>query len=315
MTLFAITGANGFIGRHLVASLAAKGERVRALTRQAPNPKMLRSGIEWVVGDISDRDTWTRLVEPGCIVINLAYSNTSAASTAIDATAEMIEGCAKAHIAHLIHCSTVSVYGRARETRLTEQSACNPLDDYGLIKLRVEQALINKVQGRFPVTIVRPSAVFGEGGEALIKLVEELTTGMRLINYLRSSMFGRRKTHLVPVETVVAALIFLSEQPPPDETDMFIVSNDDDPFNNFRNVEQVLMAELNVSPYPVKQMPIPRVILQFMMRMMGRANINTSTEYRGDRLASRGFVKPVTLQDALRRFATTHKKRQRKDAA
>jgi nucleoside-diphosphate-sugar epimerase len=309
MTLFVITGANGFIGRHLVASLAADGKRVRALTRTKPRTGGAHAGVEWVVGDIADRATWEALLEKQCIVINLAYSNTLAASTAVDATGQMIEACARAEVAHLIHCSTVSVYGRAGETILTEQSACNPLDDYGLVKLRVENALINNVKGRFPVTIIRPSAVFGEGGEALIKLLDELTRGGRVVNYLRSSMFGQRKTHLVPVETVVAALRFICDMPAPAGIDMFIVSDDDDPFNNFRNVERVLMNELKLPPYGIPRIPLPRFLLETLMKLMGRANVNTQTEYRCDKLASRGFVKPVTLKNALRRFAENHKAR------
>ena len=306
MTLFVITGANGFIGRHLVASLVADGKRVRALTRTKPRHGDPRDRVEWIVGDTADRATWEALLEKQCVVINLAYSNTLAASTAVDATAQMIDACAQAEVAHLIHCSTVSVYGRAGESILTEQSACNPLDDYGLVKLRVENALIDNVKGRFPVTIIRPSAVFGEGGEALIKLLDELIEGSRTINYLRSSMFGRRKTHLVPVETVVAALRFIAARPGPDGIEMFIVSDDDDPFNNFRDVERVLMDELKLPPYRIPRLPLPRFLLETLMRFMGRANVNTQTEYRCDKLSNAGFVKPVTLKAALQQFAATH---------
>lgn len=309
MTLFVITGANGFIGRHLVASLVADGKRARALTRTKSRVGSNHDGVEWIVGDIADRATWDALLEKSSIVINLAYSNTLAASTAVEATAEMIEACAEARIAHLIHCSTVSVYGRAGETILTEESACNPLDDYGQVKLRLEGVVIDSVKGRFPVTIIRPSAVFGEGGEALIKLLDELARGGRFANYLRSSMFGRRKTHLVPVETVVGALRFISDMPPPARNETFIVSDDDDPFNNFRNVERVLMDELKLSPYGIPRIPLPRFLLETLMRIMGRANVNTQTEYRCDKLVGRGFVKPVILKTALRQFAENHKTR------
>lgn len=311
MTLFVVTGANGFIGQHLVSSLVGDGKPVRALTRMRSHTESTRDGVEWVVGDISDPATWDALLEKNCIVINLAYSNTLAASTAVEATAEMVEACAQVGIAHLIHCSTVSVYGRAGETIITEDSACNPLDDYGQVKLRVEGVLIDRVEGRFPVTIIRPSAVFGKGGEALVKLLDELTRGGRLVNYLRSSMFGWRKTHLVPVETVVAALRFIGDIPPPASNEMFIVSDDDDPFNNFRNVEQVLMSELKLPPYAIPRIPLPQLLLETLMRIMGRANVNTQTEYRCDKLAGRGFVKPMTLKDALCRFAENHEGRGR----
>jgi nucleoside-diphosphate-sugar epimerase len=308
MSIYVITGANGFIGRHLMNDLVASGQRVRALTRRAPNSWLAADNVEWVVGDISDKATWERLVEPGCTVINLAYSHASVESAALDATKRMIEACATAGIARLIHCSTVSVYGRAHETLLTEDSACNPLDEYGRIKLAVEQELLGRIGGRFEVAIVRPSAVFGDGGEALITHVNHLTSRNRVINYCRSSLFGRRKTHLVPVETVVAALRFLCETTQFIDAETFIVSDDDDPFNNFLDVERVLMEELDVAPYRIVPVPLPRLFLETLMRVKGRANINTRTEYRSDKLLSRGFKKPVTLEHALRRFAARQKK-------
>jgi nucleoside-diphosphate-sugar epimerase len=308
MSLYVITGANGFIGRHLLKDFMASGHAVRALTRNASKSRVAAENVEWVVGDISDKATWERLLEPGCTVINLAYSHASVESAALEATKRMVEACANAGIARLIHCSTVSVYGRAHETLLTEASACNPLDEYGRIKLAVEQQLLGTVGGRFEVAILRPSAVFGVGGEALITLVNHLTKGNRMINYCRSSLFGRRKTHLVPVETVVAALGFLCQTKQPIDTETFIVSDDDDPFNNFRDIERVLMEELDVPPYHVAPGPLPRLFLETLMRVKGRANINTRTEYRSDKLLNRGFKKPVTLEDALRRFAARQKK-------
>lgn len=307
MTLFVITGANGFLGRHLVASLVSDGVKVRALSRKQPDTKDIVPGIEWVVGDMAERETWVRLVEKNCIVVNLAFSNTEASAAAVEVTAEMIEVCAQTGIAHLIHCSTVSVYGRAEETILTERSRCRPQSAYGQVKLRVEQVLADKVKGRFSVTILRPTVIFGEGSEALIKLLDELMEGNRAVNYLRSSMFGRRKTHLVPVDTVVAALRFVGARPRPDDLEMFIVSDDEDPFNNFRDVERVFMDELNVLPYRIPRIPLPRFLLETLLRLMGRANVNTQTEYRCDKLSSRGFVKPLTLKAALQQFAAMRK--------
>jgi nucleoside-diphosphate-sugar epimerase len=307
LKLYVVTGANGFIGQHLVASLVTDGCRVRALTRTKPVDSLAPSKVEWVVGDIADGNTWDKLLEPGCIVINLAYSNTSATSIAVDATARMIEACAAMKVEHLIHSSTVSVYGRTYERRLTEESKCNPQDEYGQVKLSMEQTLRDFVRERFAVTIIRPSAVFGEGGIALKKLMQQIMHGRRLTNYLRSSIFGSRNTHLVPIETVVAALKFISNRPPKNGIGMFIVSDDDDKFNNFRKVEQVLMNELAVPKYCIKPIPLPHILLETMMRVMGRSIINTRTEYCSDRLAGRGFVKPVTLENALRRFARQHR--------
>jgi hypothetical protein len=149
--------------------------------------------------------------------------------------------------------------------------------------------------------------VFGEGGDALVKLMHDLTQGKRLTNYLKSSIFGRRKTHLVSVDTVVAAFRFVCNMPAPPDIDTFIVSGDDDPVNNFRDVERLLMNELKLPPYKVPRIPIPRFLLEVIVRIKGRANVNTQTEFRSDKLAGRGFIEPVTLKSALCRFVANYK--------
>lgn len=303
MTLFVVTGGTGFIGRHLIASLVADGMRVKALTRQLPSAGSAPAAVEWVLGDAADAEIWRRLLEKNCTLINLAFSNIVATASAIATTEKMIEACAEGKVGHLIHCSTVSVYGRARESVLTEESACHPADSYGQIKLRIEQTLTEKVNDRFALTILRPSTVFGEGGDALMKLVTDLVYGRRLRSYLKSSLFSRRRTYLIPVETVVAAIRFVASRPESSRPSTFIVSDDEEPLNNFRDVEHIIMDELGLRPYPVPPLPLPKSLLEGLMKILGRSNANTQTIYRSDKLAALGFVKPLRLEAALRRFA------------
>lgn len=61
-----VTGATGFLGRHLVALLAEQGVRMRALVRAGTDPGPLRGrGVEIVRGDIGD-DGAVRTAAAGC---------------------------------------------------------------------------------------------------------------------------------------------------------------------------------------------------------------------------------------------------------
>lgn len=315
MTLYVVTGANGFIGRHLVEDLLAEGLQVRALTRSLPDQSTIKAGVEWIEGDIADRGTWDRLLEAGCIVINLAYTNVDPDFSAIQATAQMIEACEDKKVAHLIHCSTVSVYGCMKEVVLNEESKCNPLYHYGRMKLRLEEMLKESAPHHFPVTIVRPSTVFGVGGEALMALVSTLTNGNKVKNYLRSSLFGGRKTHLVSVETVVAAIRFIADFPAQHGIETFVVSDDDDPINNFRDVEKLLMSELGLTPYSVSPFYVPHQLLELLLRLLKRSNYHVRTVYSSKKLISRGFIKPIKLEMSLRQFVSDLKPSMAKDAA
>ena len=50
-----VTGASGFIGRHLVARLGAEGHEVVGAARNLKQARRLIPGIVWVHGDL-DRD-------------------------------------------------------------------------------------------------------------------------------------------------------------------------------------------------------------------------------------------------------------------
>lgn len=61
-----VTGATGFLGRHLVALLAEQGVRLRALVRAGTDPGPLRArGVEIVRGDVGDDDA-VRAAAAGC---------------------------------------------------------------------------------------------------------------------------------------------------------------------------------------------------------------------------------------------------------
>ena len=63
----AVTGGSGFIGAHLVAVLAARGERVRCLLRPGSDRSRLPAKVEPVVAaDLDDGAALERLPIPWC---------------------------------------------------------------------------------------------------------------------------------------------------------------------------------------------------------------------------------------------------------
>lgn len=297
-----VTGATGFIGRHLLKCLTESGKQVRALTRRPPPAELSLPGVHWVIGDLSDPASWERLLEPGATVFNLAYSAATVAPDAIQAVERMIESCAAARISRLVHCSTVSVYGRTKDAVVTELTQCYPWNAYGKVKFGVERALLAGVKGRFECSILRPSSVFGERSPALMSAIRNLLQEAPVLAYLRTCLFGHRRTHLVPVETVVAALLHVAHIPLEEPTEIFIVSDDDEPINNFHDVDRILRVELQIPDFIVPPLFLPRHVLEALLAAMGRPNTNTRVVYSPAKLKARGFVPPVTLEYALRRF-------------
>lgn len=302
MSLVVVTGASGFIGRQVLPLLLAGQKPVRALTRIPVERIADKAGLEWVTGDIRDPGVWEKLLEPGCTVLHLAYSQHASLDDATQAARTMVSSCMDAGAARLVHCSTISVFGRTAGGLIDEATACSPTDAYGRQKLAIEEAIRETVKGRIELATLRPAAVFGKGGQALRSLCNSLEKRHRLINYARSSLFGHRKMHLVPVETVAAAAAFLCNEPRRLADEVFIVSEDLDPLNNFRSVEQLLMRKLKVPDYTLPLVPLPQVVLRALLQWRGRSEIHPDCVYLPTKLQSRGFVAPVTLAAALNAF-------------
>jgi nucleoside-diphosphate-sugar epimerase len=145
--------------------------------------------------------------------------------------------------------------------------------------------------------------VFGPNGKNLIKLATALTSGSRFVNYLRSSLFAHRQMNLLYVRNLVAALEFLIDYQKNLGGDTFIVSDDDERGNNFRDVERALMLGLGVRDYAFPPMPVPSVLLSAFLRLAGPAKAAPTRTYDSGLLRRSGWHKPFRLEQGLREFA------------
>ncbi len=168
-----VTGATGFIGSHLVHRLVRDGHGVVALVRDRSKAGDLPAGVEVLDGDLSLFEN-VRTKLPACdAVIHLAGV----------VAADRIEDYDRINfvaVKHLVAClerqswkpkrllfaSSLAAAGPS-ETPMTEADACAPIEAYGKSKLAAEQFLR---YAPWPVTVFRPSVVFGHGDPATITL-------------------------------------------------------------------------------------------------------------------------------------------------
>jgi len=307
----AIVGASGYIGRHLVEGLRPlNGYRIKLLARsldQNLTGADLDVGVEVFKGDLREPESLRDFLECNCTVINLVYLWGEGEVANLAVTANLLEACKAAKVRRLIHCSTAAVAGRATDDLITEDTPCRPVTEYGMTKLKVEQAIIGAGQGYFDVAILRPTSVFGPGGDPLKKLARDIVTGSRLRNYLKSCLFRERRMNLVPVANVVGAIICLMRREEDLGGGIFIVSDDDSAINNFADVEKFLMRELGIDEYAMPRIPVPLGLLAFLLRVMGRNNINPRCNYVSKKLRDLGFERVVTLKTALAEYAAWYR--------
>jgi nucleoside-diphosphate-sugar epimerase len=292
----AVTGATGYIGRPLLARLAGEpGIRVRGLSRR---PLEATSGA-WVVvqGDLRDPRAVRRLLRPGCDVVHLAHLWRESFEENLQAVRTVLAACRELDVRRLVHLSTVAVFGRSPGDRLDEASACRPVVPYGRLKLAIESLL--REECAVPYVVLRPTTLFSDSGPPLEPLATSLRSGRRMLAYLRSSAFSSRRMNLVHADAVAAAIAFMLAVEPFPAGGTFIVSQDEDPANNFRDVERCLMSALAVRDYALPPVPVPAWLLSLALRVRGHNNVEPRRVFDSGRIRSLGFEPPLDFARAL----------------
>jgi len=305
MKVIAIIGASGFIGRHLILSLLiSRLYKIKVLSRSPsqcldyPESELL----EIFYGDLDNPDSLSGFLDFNCIVINLIYLWGDGEEKNLLLISNLLAACKKSRIARLVHCSTAAVYGRVSSELISEKNKCFPISEYGVIKLQTEKLVLSAALNNFEAVILRPTSVYGIGGEPLKKMVENLRHSNKFKNYLKSCLFGMRSMNLVHVDNVVSAIFFLSQYPGKWNGDVFNVSDDDDPNNNFAFVENTFMLKLRIPDYSIPRISLPLIFLKIFLIIFGRNNVNPKSKFLPYKLVSLGFNRPISLDIGLHQY-------------
>jgi nucleoside-diphosphate-sugar epimerase len=212
-----VTGATGFTGSHLALHLVQSGRAVRALVRDpARAGDLAASGIELVVGDIRDHETLRRATAGTDVVYNIAAlyrqaglpKDTYRQVNAVAAGA-IVEAAAAGGAKRVVHCSTVGVHGDVDHPPANEDSPLKPGDVYQETKLEGEH-LARQAGDRvgIPVTIARPSGIYGPGDRRLLKVFRGVARG-------RFPMLGSGEIyyHLTHIDDLVEGFRLCGEHP------------------------------------------------------------------------------------------------------
>jgi 2-alkyl-3-oxoalkanoate reductase len=185
-----VTGAGGFLGRHVVEELLRRGHEVLALTRPSRelSPEWRQRGVERVALDLRERgDRLSQALGESDVVIHLAATTSgtwrSMFDTTVTATQRMVDTMrADDWQGRLVHVSSFSVYGlnQVRAHSVVDEST--PLephperrDDYAWTKW-MQERLVRQLQeeGDVEVAIVRPGIIYGPGRAFQHQLGREL---------------------------------------------------------------------------------------------------------------------------------------------
>lgn len=295
-----VSGANGYVGRALIDALAIDGKHpVHGLghsTHSWNHPYVKQE----TRGNLLDPQSLGDWPTTGSTVVHLAYLWTAGAEGNFRATQNLMEACGRNRIRRIIHVSTAAVIGRAATPWVDERTTCSPTTEYGNTKLRIEEILREGARRHaIDLVVLRPTSVFGPGGAPLRKLADDLMSASRAANYLKSCLFGRRAMNLVHIENVVAALRFLIDHPVRFNAACLILSEDDEPENNFADVEATIRGRLGIPDYPVPIIRLPPQLLSLTLRAMRRNIVDPDCRFRSSLIESLGFKRVRRFKEGL----------------
>jgi dTDP-glucose 4,6-dehydratase len=198
-----VTGADGFIGSHLVEALVDRGEKVRAFVRynafnswgwlDAVDDKVL-DAIEIFSGDVRDPNGAREAMRGIDIVYHLAalisipysyHSPNTYVDTNVTGTLNVLQAARDLGTEKIVHTSTSEVYGSAQFVPITEEHPLQGQSPYAASKIGADQMALSFYRSfDTPVAVIRPFNTYGprQSTRAVIPtIITQIASGKRTL--------------------------------------------------------------------------------------------------------------------------------------
>lgn len=219
-----LTGGTGFIGSHVARALVARGERVRCLHRPASvREDLAELGVEWVLGDLTDRDSLRRAMA-GCDTVFhcaadyrlYARDPSELYRTNVDGTRNVLTVAAQLGVGKVVYTSsvgTLALQGRRPANENARATIDDMVGDYKRSKFLAQQVAEEWIQRGLPVVVVSPSTPIGE------RDIKPTPTGRIIIDFLNDRLPAYVDTGLnvVDVHDVAEGHLLAAERGRPGE--------------------------------------------------------------------------------------------------
>nr|WP_255368398.1 NAD-dependent epimerase/dehydratase family protein [Rhodanobacter sp. OK091] len=207
----AVTGASGFIGRHVVRELVHRGAEVIAISRH-PDPP-ISSTVTPLVADIGSTGTnpFVRMGRPDAL-LHLAwgglpnYGSSDHLNKELPRHTAFLDACIDAGLTRLIVTGTCLEYG-LQSGELSEATAALPTTSYGEAKHRLHQHL-QELQAThdFGLSWLRLFYVYGPG-QAATSLYPQLRAAVAAGKSSFDMSIGDQVRDFLPIETAAARIV------------------------------------------------------------------------------------------------------------
>ena len=218
-----VTGANGFVGSHLTKTLADMGIKTTAFILKGTGIKLLKQlkpnfdYINVVEGNILDVATLKQLIKGTDFIFHLAgvirgFNQRDYDRINVDGTRNVLRACMEVNpeVKRVVIISSLAAAGSGTLKKPScEEDTPNPSmrDYYGISKFKLE-CVTQACMEDLPISIVRPSPVFGPGDLISLDLFKVVKAGI-----IAKVSGPRRPFSFIDVEDLVNAIVLCGTHP------------------------------------------------------------------------------------------------------
>lgn len=299
MHTLAITGATGFLGRHLVSECILQDRfKLRLLMRNRNAFEHLSNDkVSIYEGDLLKPDSLTDFLQPDSTLIHLAYIDNDWNAN-IEAVSNLIKAVKQSGVKRVVHCSTAVVIGFHAKGVVTEETMPAPKGEYQQTKYRIEEILRTELTPNVELAILRPTEIIGPGGRGLHAMIKRLHNERSYKNFIYHCILKSRRFNYVSVYNVVAVLILLASSPIMQTGEIYNVSDDDDADNNYAAVEKIIKSNLNYKHEYSFDIGLPRSFLSLLFKILPSFS-PPNRVYSHTKISSLGYRKVTTLHSTI----------------
>lgn len=273
-----ITGSNGFIGNYFINNYKSKYD--------IKTYSFLKDDINTL-----DCNTIDIVFHLSALVHQMGGASPNEYEKInVIQTIELAKKAKESGVKHFVFMSTVKVYGEETNSKYTENSICNPEDDYGKSKLKAEQELQELEDENFKISIIRTPIVYGYGVKANIKNL------INFVNEVPVLPFGKIKNKRSMV--YIGNLSHLVDEIITQKKSGIFLACDDEPLSTSKLID-LIAKNLAKKTYLIK-IPFFETLLKilkpsFHKRLYGSLEIdNTITKERLN------LKNPYSVEDGVR---------------
>ena len=205
-----VTGATGFVGRHLTKRLLKEGHEVICGGRSFNKISEILDKVKTARVDLRDKNSISSIIKTeapdvvyhaGALVMSSIYEDLK--RTNVEGTENVLSACLNSGVKRVIYVSSVAVVSGNPESPLTEGVPYKATNPYGQSKLEAEKIAVEYRKKGLKIAILRPPFIYGEDDPH--GLGRFLTAFKKRIIPILGK--GKNRIHMVSVENLVDVLI------------------------------------------------------------------------------------------------------------